>query len=458
MREVAWLAGWVLLLPLLGAPLLSHRAYGSFSGACRSVLSAAAGAVILSFTQTLSALAGLPWSALPLALLTAAIAGSLRAVARDSAPPSPAALDDPGRSLAGFLVAGSIGIALLLTVGGAAGSSDLLLFWGPKAEAFASARTIDTGFLSDPRNAHMHPYYPPLVTNLFALSTTIAGSLPWDAATLTFPLVLAGLAVTLPSLLRRAERLWAPAAISAVVVSALALLGAEADVAGNADVFLWLFELVGMALLLASGPIDAPRLLLAGLLLAGAATSKVEGLPFALAAALFYLTGRRAQGGIAKPGVLLLAPTALSLGAWFWLGLSRKVFARYGEYGSLLDLRWERFGLVASQIVRAFWSAGWALPFLVPLAVLLLGPGGARRLPLAVAATLAVFLTLTYLSPVPDPRLWIEWSASRTFAPIAALLALSAAAPKERGHAKYAIERSSDTPEIQSPAAKDSGQ
>jgi hypothetical protein len=304
----------------------------------------------------------------------------------------------------------------------------------------------------------MHPYYPPFVTNLFALSTTIAGSLPWDAATLTFPLLLAGLAVTLPSLLRGAERPWAPAPISAVIVSALALLGTEADVAGNADAFLWLFELVGIALLLAPRPIDAPRLLLAGLLLAGAATSKVEGLPFVLAAALFFLAGRGIQGGAVKPGVLLLAPTALSLGAWFWLGLSRKVFDRYGEYGSLLDLRWERLGLVASQIARAFWSAGWALPFLVPIAVLLLGPGGARRLPIAVAATLALFLTATYLSPVPDPRLWIEWSASRTFAPIAALLALSAAAPRERGHAKYTIESSSDMPEIQSPAAKDSGQ
>jgi hypothetical protein len=458
MRELDWLALWVFLLPLLGAPLLSHRVYRSLPIACRLVLSGAVGAVILSFTQTVSALAGLPWRALPLALLTAAIAGSLRAVAGGSAPPSPMALEDPGKSLAGFLAAGSIGIALLLTAGGAAGSSDLLLFWGPKAQAFASARTIDAGFLSDPRNAHMHPYYPPLATNLFALSTMIAGGLPWGAATFTFPLLLVGLAVTLPSLLRRAERPWAPAAISAVVVSALALLGTEADVAGNADVFLWLFELVGIALLLAPRPIDAPRLLLAGLLLAGAATSKVEGLPFVLAAALFFLAGRRARSGVSLSGALLLAPTALSLGAWFWLGLSRKVFDRYGEYGSLLDLRWERFGLVVSQVARAFWSTGGALPFLVPLAVLLLGPGGARRLPLAAAATLAAFLTVTYLSPVPDPRLWIEWSASRTFAPIAALLALSAAAPNERGRAKYAMASNSDTPEIQSPAAKDSGQ
>jgi len=457
MKELAWLGVWVLLLPLLGAPLLSHPAYRNLSAACRFVLSAAVGAVILSFVQTLVALTGLPWRVPALALSSVAIAAGLRALAGGSAPSPRAAREDPGRGLAGFLAAASIVIALLLTAGGAAGSSDLLLFWGPKAQAFASARTIDAGFLSDPRNAHMHPYYPPLVTNLFALATAVSGGLPWGAAALTFPLLLAGLALALPSALGNAERPWAPSAISAVVVSALALLGAEADVAGNADAFLWLFELVGIALLLAPRPIEASRLLLAGLLLAGAATAKVEGLPFALAAAIFLLAGRRPRHGAVRSWFLLLAPTVLSLGAWFWFGLSRRVFARYGEYGSLLDLRWERLGLVVTQIARAFGSSGWALPFLVPAAVLLLGPGGSRRLPLAVGATLAVFLTATYLSPVPDPRLWIEWSASRTFAPIGALLALSAAAPG-RGQAKYAIDSRRDTPEIQRPAEKDLGQ
>jgi hypothetical protein len=427
---VVWLGGW-LALPLLGAPLLSHPAYGRFSRVCRAVLSGAAGLAVLSFVQTVSALAGVAWRPLALLLLSAGICGALRAAAGRAAAAAPEEASlDPGRRLALLLSAAGVAIALLATLAGAAGSPDLLLFWGPKAQAFAAARSIDAGFLAGPRGATLHPYYPPLVTNLYALATMAAGSLPWRAAVLTFPLLLAALALALPSALRAAERPLAPAAVSAVVVCAIGLLGAEADVAGNADTMLLLFETLGLVLLLQPRPVEGPMLLLAGVLLAGAATSKVEGLPFVLAAVFFFLLNPGARRDL--PGTLfrLLGPAALSLGAWFLFGLLRHAFTRYGEYGSLLDLRWDRFGLVLAQIGRTLWRRGFGLPYLVPAALILASRESPRRLPLAVGAGLTVFLTVTYMLPVAYPELWIEWSASRTFSPLIVLLSLSVRAPE----------------------------
>jgi hypothetical protein len=59
------------------------------------------------------------------------------------------------------------------------------MFWGPKAQAFAAARTVDTRVLSDPLQDYPHPSYPPLVTSLYALGTIAASRFPWGAATLT---------------------------------------------------------------------------------------------------------------------------------------------------------------------------------------------------------------------------------------------------------------------------------
>ncbi|HYB53509.1 MAG TPA: hypothetical protein VEG84_06560 [Thermoanaerobaculia bacterium] len=429
----AWLATW-LLLPLVGAPLLSHGAYRRFSFVGRAILSGAAGLVALSFVQTAASLAGWRWRLLPLAILSAAGCWALRLAAGGPPPGGPLRLasGDPGRRAASLLSAMAVGVALVATLAGAAGSPDLLLFWGPKAEAFAAARTIDAGFLADSRTVLMHPYYPPLVTNLYAFSSMAAGAFSWRAAALTFPILLGALALSLPSVLRVAERPLAPSAVAASAVAALGLLGAEADIAGNADMMLLAFEALGAALLLAPRPIDRSTRLLAGILLAGAASAKVEGLPFALVAILFLLVQERRLARLPERLALLVGPTALSLGVWLAFGLGRHAFSRYGEYGSLLDLRPDRMGLVLTAIGRTVWRRGFALPYLVPLALVLSSRQSPRPLPIAVAAALTLFLTTTYLLPVARPALWIEWSASRTFSPLIVLLSLSVRGPRPR--------------------------
>jgi hypothetical protein len=426
----AWLAVF-LLFPIAGWPLLSHPAFGRMSLAARAVLAGGAGALFLSFAMTACALFGVAWLPLPLLLATALLAGAVRwALPAEGPGPRP----KPERSglrggAAGFLAGAAVLTTLAATISGSATSPDLVYFWGAKAQEFAFARTVDAAFLTNPFVGYMHPYYPPLVTNLYGFASMAAGRFSWSAATLTFPLLLGALAVGLPGLLRRSAAGAAGAATSALVVAALAYLGMEADIGGNGEMPLLFFETLAVALLLSPEASGAPGQVLAGLLLAAAATTKVEGLPFTLAAAgLFPLVRPGAARPWWKSAMRLLAPTALALGAWFAFGASRRIFYGYTESGQFFDLHPDHWKIVLRSMWSALAGAGHGLPYLVPL-LCLLAVGRLRRaslLPLGIAAALTGFLLFTYLHRSEDPSLWISWSAARVLSPLAMLFGLAA--------------------------------
>ncbi len=236
----------------------------------------------------------------------------------------------------------------------------------------------------------MHPYYPPLVTNLYALASMAAGRMSWTAATWVFPLLLAALALGLPGVLRTSAARASAAAASTLVVCALAYFGIEADIGGNGEMPLLFFETLAMALLVSEAAAGAAGQLLAGLLLAGVATTKVEGLPFALAAMILFLLARRREARPAWKAALRLGlPTVLSLGVWFAFGASRHLFVGYSGEGALLDLHLENWKIVLRSIAVALSSTGHGLPYLVPLVCLLLLARSMTRLaliPLGAAA------------------------------------------------------------------------
>src|SRR5262249_8848758 len=194
-----WLASFAVS-PAVAWPLLAHSAYRRLSLACRVGIAAAAGTVLLSTWMTLFTLAGIAWRPAPLiagSILTAFLLRLLVA----AAPPleleaGPAGVWTPRLSTA--VVVAAIFIALAATAAAAATSPDLLIFWGPKAQAFAAARGIDANFLRDPALDYMHASYPPLVTNLYAFASIVAGRFPWGPATLTLPPCLAALAPSPP--------------------------------------------------------------------------------------------------------------------------------------------------------------------------------------------------------------------------------------------------------------------
>ena len=424
-----WLLAFALPMAA-GAPLLAHPSYRRYGFLCRAALAGGAGAVVLSFVMTVAALVGLPWGVGWLAGVSLCAASLLRlALGWEAEGPWPPDAGSRAAVLsAGALSAGTVAAALYATFAAATASTDLFHFWGPKAQAFAAARTIDAEFLRAAWHGHLHPDYPPLVTNIFAFATLAAGRLPWQAVPYTFPLVLAALAAGLHGILAADRPRRDAHAVAALAVTAAGLLGIAYLAAGNGDALLLFFEACAIALLTGPEAGRGSRLLLAGLFLAGAASAKVEGLVFAVAAAaLFFLTAPRERS--LRNAVLLLLPLAVSVPAWLAFGWTRQLFRFYAGYGPFAKIHLENLPLILRSIGSELTLAARGLPFLVPLAVLLLCARGRRAiLPVGAAAVLLVFFLFTYLHSPDKLAEWITWSAGRIFTPVAVLLALAPSA------------------------------
>lgn len=425
-----WLAAF-LLLPLAGWPLLAHPAFGWLPFVSRAALSGACGAVLVSFAMTACVLLGIPWNVPALTAAGALLAFALRVLVPKE-PGGPVLRERLGAAGAAAHALALLAVlaAMAAARAGAASSPDLLFFWGPKAQQFALARTFDEAFMRNEVHGYMHAYYPPLVTNLGAFASIAAGRFVWTAAVLTFPLLLAALALGLPGVLRASLPRTAAAATSALVVAAIGLIGMEADIGGNGEMPLLAFETLAMALLLSPAAARGATALLAGLLLAGAASTKVEALPFVLAAAFLFTVLRRAPGRRPawKVFALLLAPTVLSLSAWSAFGATRGFFRGYAEYGRFLDIHPDHFPVVVRTIARTLAGTAYGLPWLIPVAC---AAAAARRparmawLPLGVAAAVTGFLLFAYIHRAEDLSQWISWSAARVFSTVAMLLALA---------------------------------
>jgi hypothetical protein len=433
-----WLLAFALL-PLAGAPLAFHPAYRRYGLFCKTALAAGIGAVVLSLVMTLAAIVPVAWGIGWLLGFSMAVSGLLRlAIGREAEEPLPAQTGSrTAVLLAGGFSAVAVAAALLATFAGAVSSTDLFHFWGPKAEAFAAARTIDAAFLRAPWHEYLHPDYPPLVTNLFAFATIAAGRFPWRTATHTFPLVLTGLAVALPGILAADRPRGAAHSVSALAVATAGLLGIGYQVAGNGDMVLLFFEICAMALLTGPNASRGSRLLLAGLFLAGAVSAKVEGLAFAFAVvALFFVLAPRER--TLRAAVLLLGPTAASLGAWLAFGWTRQLFHFYVGYGPFADLYMASLPHILSAVARELGRVAWGAAFLVPIAVLLLSWRRSRRvwLPVGTAATLSAFFLFTYLHDRWMVEAWIGWSAGRIFTPAAVLLTLAPLSSSDPGEAR----------------------
>lgn len=429
---LTWLLSFALL-PLAGASLLSHPAFRPIGFAARAVLSAACGAAILSTVATLSSLAGIPWSPLGLLVVSAGAAFAFRwalghQTAAEELPPG---LPLRSRVFWGALSAIVVAAALDVTAVGGATSVDMILQWGFKAQAFAAARGFDAALLGNSAN-DVNRAYPPLVPTVEAFATMLSGRFPWGAATLVFPLLLVLLALSLPRLLARGGRCDLAFAGATLAVAVMAYAGVRHEIAGNGDMPLWFFE--ALAAVVLSVPLGGERAtcVLGGLLLAGATTTKIEGLAFSAAAIAFFVAPRWRRRRLRLADLLfLVAPAILSIGAWFAFGISRRIFSGYGM-GPLFGIRWERTGEVLGAVAHELGKAPW--PYLAAL-LFLAACGATRRpaaLPIGVAGLLSVFLLFTYLHGTLDPREWIAWSAARVFAPLSMLLILAGAAGSDR--------------------------
>ena len=441
---------WILalaLLPIAGAPLLALPAYRRFSLPCRAVLSAGVGAVVLSVSMTFLSLLGWRWAVWNLAVTAGAILLGLRALAGGS-PTGPIHRPAPSgngrfiRRVSWAIVLVAAASSFVAAATSAATSADLVLHWATKGQQFAAARTLDVAFLRNPFLSYINVSYPPLVPNVYALAGMVAGRFSWAGATLTFPILLLAMAIALPSAVEAdpAPRASLPAA--ALLAATLASAGPILQVAGNGDMALLFFEVLSLALLVGPARFEPAIQSLAGVLIAGAATSKVEGLVFAAAAVARFLVVNRRSLRWAPASARLGGPAAVALGLWFVFGLRFRLFHFYQGFGPLLEIHWDRLGPVLAAMARSLFAVDLGLPFLLPLAVLLVVrprfAGG--WIPAAVAIGSVLFLVFTYLHGGADPTEWIGWTASRVLLCVPALFIVSSASRQAEAEGSPAFE------------------
>ncbi len=429
-----WLAS-LLAFPVAGAPLLLHPSFRRYGASARAVFAGAAGAFAITLVLVLATLAGWPWRLLPVVLVGTALCLLLRLVLPPVVPGNPVRSAGGTPGPVGWSALAIIVLALAAATAAAASASatspDLLLFWGPKAEAFSAARGFDPEYLGDPLHRYQHVSYPPLVPAVYAFGAIAAGRFPWMGPVATFPLLLAALALALPGTLARFASRRDALVATAMIVASAGFLGDSLDIAGNADPALLLFEILAIAVLMGAPKGEPAPELLAGVLLGAAAAAKVEGLPFVLAAGSFHLLRRGGPGLVSTVGrgVRLFGPSAAFLGAWFAFGAMRGLFRGYESYGPLLEIHGSALPVALRTIATSLASAGWALAWTIPLAALLMAGRGVRSsnaiFPAAVAATLGVFFLFTYIH-LADPTLLIGWSAGRIFMIVSCLLVLAA--------------------------------
>lgn len=292
---------------------------------------------------------------------------------------------------------------------------DSLTRWLLKSKALALEGTLDGPLSRDPGFGFTHQRYPALLPHVANLPALLSGR--WDerAAEGVYPWFAVALVLLAHgALARRADPL--RAALGAAWIASLPLVsflprpppGAGAFSA-MADVPLAAFAAgAGLALLDALDEVRDRAHLEAGLLLAGAALAKNEGLPLLAAAALALLLGARRARWRRAAGVAGLAGGLYLL---LWWSLARHFPVLDEDYagrlhGDALAAGWRRlsfllpaFGLEALSFQR------WGLTWLA--AAVLLAIGRPRRALLALlalaAAQLASYLLAFVVSAWTSP-------------------------------------------------------
>lgn len=405
-------------LPLVGYPFARLRVFGTLTPAARWGLASAAGSLALCAAMLLATVLHLRWS-VGLLLIPSAAALLLPgdAILRRFGDPSPSPLPGeppraPAPAVAGL--AAILGVVSYAAGTARATAADFVLFWGTKGQRFARARAIDAAFLRDPLHALIHPDYPPLVPCLYAWGSLIAGRFAWRTALLSFPLFVAFAALTLYGFARPALGRRAALANACLLAVLLGLLGVTNMVAGDAEPELFLFEVLALAALVFAGQSPA-GLAAAGVGLAGAVLTKIEGTVFAVlvvgAWAAFGASG--SKGRRVRTAVALGLPPAAALAAWLLFARQNGLLDVF-RLGARTRLTPGELPVVLRELVRYdLFGPGLAAWAVVAALLIARRPPRAALLPLAVASGFFAFMIYMYLTGTGDPTLWIQWSGAR---------------------------------------------
>ncbi len=290
-------------------------------------------------------------------------------------------------------------------------SGDLLFFWGPKAQRFFMARTVDIAFLKFPHYYLMHPDYPPLQTFVYAWSSIAAHRFSYFGATFLAPIYL--LATVLAF-----RRLSNADGFVTLLAALLAFGFGSGRVAGGADPQLIMFEVIALAALTFRDDAD----LVAAIALAGAVFTKVEGAAFAAVLIIGFAVLRRNLCRAA----LVATPSLILLGSWILFAYHHGLLDSYARGAT--PLHFDKLGLILYVAgFEASYRAAY-LPWIAAVAAMPFGRNWSRAaLPLMVAGGSIAYTIFFYLHE-PNAVWWIKASAERVLlTPLTALLVASAA-------------------------------
>jgi hypothetical protein len=283
---------------------------------------------------------------------------------------------------------------------------DFIFHWGIKAERFALARGVDYAYLARGWNWVLHPDYPNLLPELYAVITLMARRFDPSALTLETSLAFALTLAAVREGLRQGggDRFTRQAGL-ALIALALGAFGIGYITAGGAD---WLLAL---ALAAAVPPLLRPADRTGDFQLAAiaafAAASKIEGVP--LAAFLLLVQAVRRIAGERRIDlqaiVRLGMPAALVILPWLGRALHHHLFLT-GNAGAVALARAPQVAAAMLETVRGTgaWH-GFLVAAFLPLPLLFVR----RARPLAAVATLQLaFDAYVYLSaPMSDLRYFV---------------------------------------------------
>jgi hypothetical protein len=376
----------------------------------------AGGMLIVSIVMFACATLDIDWSrprligALLPAIVGAAILWSRR-------PPSEESARRRGWIPLGIVIA----IAALGAMTARETNGDLMHFWGPKAVHFWIAKTIDTDFLGSPFFFLMHGDYPPLLPLVYAWGATIANGFSWWGALALMPLMLFAAATAFRGIAARAIGV-RPASLYALLFASVLALGYEiGPVAGVGEPPLILFLTIAVAAL-TFAPDDRGAILLASLMLGGAAFTKVEGAAFSAVVIVAFLMTRRRFAA----AVLMSIFPALLLGSWI-------VFAKrhllLDSYTAKEHIHLQVLPTVLATLAKIASFGTLYIPWLAIVATMAAGAKNWRRAALPLLVTAGSFAAIVFFYVHSrEPSYWMASSADRVLlVPLMSLAVASAA-------------------------------
>jgi hypothetical protein len=399
----------------------------------RMALAFLTGSVLLTLEAVAFSMFGIRWNAPPLALPLVVFSTFMIVRSRSR---STAGEGRPESHRAALIVATLVAVipAMHAAVSFAIArgvSADYVYFWGVKAARFASAKGLDPAVLRWRFFDHAVPDYPPLVPVIHAWAALLSDDIPWTAVPVTSALWLIVAAVAIHGLLQ-AARVANATSTALFWFSALSISAVHSFSGGNAETPLVAFVSVACAAILVETEERPWARLVAGIALAGAVLTKVEGIVPVVAMVMgmgirdWYL-GRR---GWARRALALLAFPASALALWFLYQSVSGLPVGYRPHGMLLQLFWrnlpEILGAFPRNLTAGVWGLGWLIPMLVMLS--------ARRIALVRALpaffgvlALFAFFVFDYLHDIQPPLERISWTLSRISQPALSLWILAAA-------------------------------